>query len=300
MTNILTFIECRFTELEGAYSPNTLKSYYADARAFVDWCETNSFIPFPLASATLRDYIDSRDQIYTYITMRRRISALRRVNSILGYVDVSRTEEVYLAMRRLKRNSFHMQRQAAGINAGLLTEMIQAQPETLNGIRNRALLSLGYDFLARRSELVALRVSDIQFEADGSLRGIIRRSKSDPFGRGRLVFGSKRSAELLKHWLKLKPKTIDPIFCAVMHGTCIDRALCDRSVSEIIKRSTLKVRDCKTPNVRDVSGHSLRVGAAQDLLSSGRDIAAIMRAGGWSNTAIVSRYLRLAEQNIWS
>ena len=45
-------------KLEGAYAPNTLKSYYADARAFVDWCAERNIEPFPIASETLRAYIE--------------------------------------------------------------------------------------------------------------------------------------------------------------------------------------------------------------------------------------------------
>ena len=47
------------------------------------------------------------------------------------------------------------------------------------------------------------------------------------------------------------------------------------------------------------SGHSMRVGAAQDLLARGFDIAAIMRAGGWKSVDTVSRYLEQSHQNVW-
>ena len=46
-------------------------------------------------------------------------------------------------------------------------------------------------------------------------------------------------------------------------------------------------------------GHSLRVGAAQDLLCAGYDAAAIMRAGGWKSINILGRYLEMAEHNVW-
>ena len=49
----------------------------------------------------------------------------------------------------------------------------------------------------------------------------------------------------------------------------------------------------------EIAGHSLRVGAAQDLLIKGYDLAAIMRAGGWSDPSTVSRYLRFSQHNIW-
>ena len=177
--------------------------------------------------------------------------------------------------------------------------MIEAQPDTMAGVRNRALLSLGYDFLARRSELIAIKTDDIQFTPDGALTGLIRKSKTDQYGNGRLVYGSERSAKLVRKWLRLKPKKIKPIFCAINHGKCVDRAICDRNANDIIKRSLVRVEHCARPSDLEVSGHSLRVGAAQDLLVRGYDLAAIMRAGGWSDPTTVSRYLRYSQHNIW-
>ena len=299
MVNISTNIEHVLQRLTGAYAPNTLRSYYADAKSFVDWCEERNTQPFPLMSDTVRCFIEHLQVNYSYNTIRRRLSALRRLNGLLGFEEQTFTEEVYLAIRKLKRSKCLEQRQAVGINEELLIKMIEAQPETLVGNRNRLLLSLGYDFLARRSELVAICNTDLTFTADGALKGIIRLSKTDQYGRGRLVFGSERSAKLLKKWLKLKPKETQPVFCAINHGRCLDRAICDRQVNEIIKQALVKVKGYPRPSDLEVSGHSLRVGAAQDLLIKGNDIAAIMRAGGWSEPSTVSRYLRFAQHNIW-
>ena len=286
-------------KLEGAYAPNTLKSYYADARAFVDWCDERNVEPFPIASETLCEYIEYLQLDAAYSSIRRRVSSLTRLNRMLGFEDQTQTEEVYLAIRRLKRSKCLEQKQAVGINHDILVKMIAAQPNTLAGTRNRALLSLGYDFLARRSELVAIRSNDLEFTPDGALKGMIRKSKTDQYGKGRLVFGSERSAKLVRKWLRLKPKEIQPVFCAINHGKCEDRAICDRNVNDIIKRSVIKVKRCERPSDLEVSGHSLRVGAAQDLLIRGYDLAAIMRAGGWSDPSTVSRYLRFSQHNIW-
>ena len=288
-----------FSKLAGAYAPNTLKSYYADARSFVDWCNQRKVQPFPLTSETLCYFIESLKTDYSYSSIRRRISALRRLNKLLGFEDQTHTEEVYIAIRRLKRTKCLEQRQAAGINHDILIRMINAQPDTLAGTRNRALLSLGYDFLARRSELVAMQNKDLKFTTDGALTGLIRKSKTDQYGRGRLVFGSDRSAKLVRRWLRLKPKEIAPLFCAINHGRFLDRPICDRNVNDIIKRGVIKVKGCDRPSDLEVSGHSLRVGAAQDLLIKGYDLAAIMRAGGWSDPSTVSRYLRFSQHNIW-
>jgi integrase/recombinase XerD len=295
----MVLIRMRLNELEGAYAPNTLRSYYADAKSFVDWCELTKTKPFPLMSDTIRNFIEHMQLNYSYSTIRRRLSALRRLNGLMGFEDQTFTEDVYLAIRKLKRAKSTEQRQALGINEDLLAKMISAQPDTLVGKRNKLLLSLGYDFLARRSELVAIRSEDLTFTPDGALKGIIRRSKTDQFGHGRLVFGSERSAKLLKKWLRLKPKEIQPVFCAIKHGRCLDRAICDRQVNEIIKQGLVRVKRYPRPSDLEVSGHSLRVGAAQDLLIKGHDMAAIMRAGGWTEPSTVARYLRFAQHNIW-
>ena len=127
-------------KLEGAYAPNTLRSYYADARAFVDWCGERNVDPFPIASETLCTYIEYLQVNAAYSSIRRRISSLRRLNRMLGFEDQTQTEEVYLAIRRLKRSKCLEQRQAVGINHDILIKMIAVQPDTLAGTRNRALL----------------------------------------------------------------------------------------------------------------------------------------------------------------
>jgi integrase/recombinase XerD len=183
--------------------------------------------PFPLTSSGIREYIETMAIDYSYASIRRRLSCLRRINKLLRHQDHTQTEEIYLTIRSLKRSKCLEQQQAVGINHDLLTKMIDAQPDSFAGIRNKALLSLGYDFLARRSEMVALRTSDLEFTKDSALKGIIRKSKTDQYGRGRLVFGSERSATLLRGWFRKKPKEIEAVFCALNHGQCLDRPICD-------------------------------------------------------------------------
>ena len=298
MTHITINLSSAFKRLEGAYAPNTIKSYYADVTQFVDWCDAKDFSAFPLDDKVLVEFIEAHQFIVKYATVRRKLAALRRINSLLGYPDVAHSQEFHLTLRRMRRGQSAERRQARGINEDLLLRMIAAQPRTLTGTRNRALLSLGYDFLARRSELTALEVGDIKFSEGGGLRAVIRRSKGDPFGRGRLVYGSRRSAKHLRAWLKCLPEGGGLIFRAVGGGKVLDRPLCGRSVSDIVKLSVVKARGPR-PRECEVSGHSLRVGAAQDLLIRGHDIATIMRAGGWDSVRVVSNYLRLAEHNIW-
>jgi hypothetical protein len=47
--------------------------------------------------------------------------------------------------------------------------------------------------------------------------------------------------------------------------------------------------------VADISGHSMRVGAAQDLMADGLGILPIMQAGGWKSTNVIGRYVEHVE-----
>ena len=83
-------------------------------------------------------------------------------------------EDVYIAIPRLKRVQCMQQRQAARINNDILVKITGALPNTLTGTQNKAHLSMGYDFLAHHSELVALQSSGLTLTKDGSLIDITR------------------------------------------------------------------------------------------------------------------------------
>ena len=53
----LSQIDEVLSRLDGAYAPNTLKSFYADSRAFVDWCSAENHTAFPLTSNAIRAYV---------------------------------------------------------------------------------------------------------------------------------------------------------------------------------------------------------------------------------------------------
>lgn len=79
----------------------------------------------------------------------------------------------------------------------------------------------------------------------------------------------------------------------------IDRCLETTTVRRVIKEAARRC-DLRAEHVESFSGHSMRVGAAQDLLTRGFDTAAIMRAGGWKSVNVLARYLEKAEQNVWA
>lgn len=288
-----------FKRLEGAYAPSTMKSYVTDVEIFVGWCLEQAVAPFPASVKTVCRFLEDQAPGKAPSTVRRRLYAIRKAHRLLGLDDPTWDEDINLTYRRINRAKLSRPKQAKGMTRDYLERFLAVQPDTPWGIRNKAMLSLGYDLLTRRSELVALTINDIEFRSDGTLRVLVRRSKADPFGLGRTAFSSKRSVHLTRTWLDWRGPDIVPLFCPIYQGVAVGRHLGTTTVKRMIKTAARNA-GVVPKEVGDFSGHSMRVGAAQDLLCAGHATAAIMRAGGWKSINVLARYLEYAEHNVWT
>jgi integrase/recombinase XerD len=288
-----------FKRLEGAYAPATMRSYHADVEVFEKWCVTKGIDrPFPASVETVCRFLEDQGERKAPSTVQRRLYAIRKVHRLLRMPDPTYDEEINLTFRRVRRANAVRPRQAKGLTRQYLDRFLESEPESPWGLRNRAMLSLGYELLTRRSELIALRNSDITLRDDGTLRVLIRRGKADPFGVGRVAFTSVRTAELVRQWLDYRGQDIEWLFCPIYQGKVIDRCLETTTVKRVVKEAAKRC-ELRPDEVASFSGHSMRVGAAQDLLRRGFDTAAIMRAGGWKSVNVLARYLEKAEHNVW-
>lgn len=142
-----------FQRLEGAYAPATMRSYYSDVEAFEVWCHAEGETPFPADVETVCRFLEDQGREKMPSTVRRRLYAIRKVHRLLRLPDPTYDEDINLTMRRVKRAKPIRPRQAKGLTSSYLARFIASEPNTLWGLRNRALLSLGYELMTRRSEL---------------------------------------------------------------------------------------------------------------------------------------------------
>ena len=247
---------------------------------------------------TVVAFLEDQANFCAVSTIRQRLYAIRKIHHLLNLTDPTLAEDINLAIRRIRRSKFERPKQAKALNRDHKDKFLHAQPRTPWGLRNKAIIALGYDLLARRSELVAIKTTDIEFRGDGSARAIIRRSKADQFGTGRFAFTSVETANLLTEWLHWRGDTVEYLFCPIYQGKPVNRSLNSTTVKRVIKNSA-KLAGFDEGEVAAFSGHSMRVGAAQDLLCAGHGTAAIMRAGGWKSLNVLARYLEYAEHNVW-
>ena len=285
-----------FKRLEGAYSPNTLRSYLACFRSFEDWACERGYTPLPARPSLVAAYVQTSSPELSPATLRNRICAIRKVHALLRYDDPTGDELVNLAIRRARRSMTARPRQARGITPETLKKMIKAQPDNVTGARNAALIQVGYEILARRSELTALKLDDVTFLDDGTAKIIVRRGKVDPFGSGRSGHLSRETASQLQKWLRYHNSNSEWLFQPVYRKVSIPRSISYTTVKRVILNSLVA---SGVDDVGAYSSHSLRVGAAQELLRRGHSTSTIMRAGGWKSVNVLARYLEEAEVNVW-
>ena len=245
--------------------------------------------PLPAAPETVAEFVAARAATHAPASIRRCVAAISRIHQMFGESDPGKTEPVRMAVRRLLRARGQRQRQAAGLRSELRDRLIAACENDLRGKRDRALVSVGYDTLCRRSELVALLAEDVALSADGSGTVLVRRSKADQVGEGRLAYLSARSVKFLSDWLQASGITGGTLFRGVRAERVSERGLDGSSVSRIIKELARAAK--VAPEIAaQLSGHSFRVGAALDMTESGIDLIPIMHAGGWKSPVMVGRY----------
>jgi site-specific recombinase XerD len=276
--------------MAGAYSDNTIRSYCTDFSIFESWCTQEHRTALPAAPETVADFLRAQSKSATPATISRRRAAIAKIHRLLKLESPASAEVVTLATRSVFRQKGRRQKQALGLTAVIKQRLIAACPGDPRGLRDRALIATGYDTLCRRSELVALQIGDLAISSDGSGTILVRKSKADQFGHGRLAYLSPEAIMHLTRWLDAAALTQGPFFRRALGTHPWQRALHSSAVAGIVK---LRAEEAGLDSalVSKLSGHSMRVGAAQDMAAAGIDLGAIMHAGGWKSPEMVMRYI---------
>lgn len=280
------------------YSENTRRAYRADWRQFRGWCERNGRVALPAEPETIAGYVDSVTDVYKPATITRRVGTVGIVHKHAGLANPARTRAVEIALKRMHRKRGRRQGQALAITFERRQQMLSAVGgRRLKMLRDKALLSTAYDVGCRRSELVSIRIEDLDRAADGSATVLLRKTKTDQEGSGSVKYIAPDTLANIDAWLDAAGIEDGPLFRSVRASGKIGPSLWDGAVSRIFKQlSALAGHEADA--VKATSGHSTRVGMAQDMAAAGIDLASIMQAGSWKTPTMVARYIeRLAAKN---
>ena len=273
----------------GAFSENTERALRSDLAIFAAWCAACARRALPAGPETVAAFVDAMAEARAPATVRRYVTSISIAHRIAGCADAAKSESVRLALKRMDRSKGRRQDQATGLTWPLRNRLLDAAGERLIDDRNRALLAVAYDTLLRRSELSALLVPDLLEEIDGDATLLVRRSKTDQEGEGETVWVAPDSVALVRTWLSRAGIAGGFLFRSVAKGGRAGGALPPGQVPRIFK-AMARAAGLPPDVVDGLSGHSTRVGATQDMIGAGIELPAILLAGRWKSTAMVSRY----------
>src|ERR1700691_1851325 len=187
---------------EGAYSANTLRAQKADGAIFQAFCESREESYLPADPKTIRAFIEDRVKVGKKpATVKRYVATIARVHIAAGLLNPCSSEAVRLGLKKMGRETSARQDQAHPLGWKDIKEFIASAGEGPRADRERAMLCVAYETLARRGELVGLEVRDIDFHPNGTGQALIRRGKTDAVGQGRVAYLSRETVKWLKVWL---------------------------------------------------------------------------------------------------
>jgi len=285
-----------FSKIEDAYAPNTIRAYRADFLEFIQFCEDRGMPAIPATHESVALYIDTNvDKGCSINFIKRKVSAIGSIHKFSRLPNPVKDIDVQLALRRMARKNGRINKQAYGLNKKLFEDLMQATGSDIFGKRDRALLQLGYASLSRRHELVQLMVEDIKPNEDGSVLLHQRGSKTDTERRGRWIYLSPDVWIHIKAWIEAADIRSGPILRGIKrNGQVMSEAYGPGAINRTYKRLARKA-GFDEALVRELSSHSTRVGAAQELLRTGASLLQVMQRGGWGLPQSVLKYVKNAD-----
>jgi site-specific recombinase XerD len=291
----LTEIANRASEFSRqAKASNTIRAYRADWSHFDFWCKGHGQASLPASQDCVALYVADLATTHKAASITRRLSAISQAHQLGGFDSPTKSAKVRLVMAGIRRTMGTAADAKTPVLVEDLKRMVARLPENLLGIRDRALLLVGFCGAFRRSELVALDVADASFTREGLVL-TIRRSKTDQEAEGRKIgvpYGSNPDTcpiRALQGWLETSGITEGPIFRPVdRHGKMASARLSARSVAGVVKRRVAAVGLDAT----EFAGHSLRSGLCTSAAMAGASERAIMNQSGHHSLVTLRRYIR--------
>ena len=291
-----------------SYSSNTQRALAADWRAWRSWCSTSGRHAFPAAPRDLVDYVlahsppferdasgalamnleTATSNIRRASTVTRWLASLSTLHRLANCQDPTRDEDVKAARRSVARGRLAPE-QKAPLRWSDVQNALASLGNDLRDLRAKALIAVAYSTLARRAELIALRLQDVTFDTEGEGTVTLKTKGGDH--KERYLAPEARTA--LENWLNGAGIKEGSVFRRLeSHGRIGDRTITPAEVARIFKRIATLIGLDPTRPISRISAHSTRIGAAQDLTAAGAGLPEIMVAGGWKSPQMPAHYAR--------
>lgn len=281
-------------------SPATIRAYRREWNHFCHWCGDHGLIALPATPEIVAMYVADCASKCAVSTITRRLTAITKAHHTAGHTDSPSTTKhsiVGETMKGIRRAVGTAQHGKDPLLTSEIRRIVVHCPENLLGLRERALVLVGYSGAFRRSEISGIDVEHITLSDEGIVVDLPR-SKTDQEGAGRKVgipWGANPvtcPVRNLGMWLRKSRIVKGPVFREVdRHGNVSNTRLHPDSIGKLLKRAAARAG----LSVDGISGHSLRAGHATQALRNGVSESKIMRQTGHKSTAMVRRYIRIGQ-----
>ena len=280
--------------IRASKAENTLRGYNADWRDFCGWTEAHGISPLPATPEAVAAYIAECASHLKPGTIQRRLNAIAEAHKAARLDSPTHAGIVKNTIKGIRRTLGTAPGQKAATLTDDIRAMVGAADAGIIGIRDRALILLGFAGAFRRSELVGLDVEDCVFGKDG-LTVTLRRSKMDQEGVGRKIgipYGSNPETcpvRTMQAWIEQAAITAGSVFRSInRHGHIKTGRLSGIDVARVVK----KLVDRAGLDASKYAGHSLRAGHATSAAIAGSSERYIMAQTGHKSVQMLRRYIR--------
>jgi len=269
-------------------SENSQTAFKSDMSIFIQWCKKNSYCALPVNPIVLRRFMYEESNEKAPTTIERRLSTICKLHQVIGIKSPRSEPEISSAMKNIWEISEHEIRQAQPFRMeklNLLPSVIDRRK--IRDVRDIAITLLAYSTLLRRSEMARIKIEDLDMESgmDGTVKvGKIKSAKGTR--EVHYAYISPVAMIWIKEWIRISGAENGILFRTVNKWNSAGRnGISGCAIAESINRMGRLI------NVElNFTGHSTRVGAAQDLVANGIETTKAMQAGRWKDTKTFLRY----------
>ena len=276
----------------GIRAPRTLAGYASDWKSFTAWCSRAEQVALPAAVETVLQYLtDLLRQGRRVTTATRHASGIAHAHRAAGLLSPcgSEVRQLLLGAQRLRGEQ---PQQKTPIGLADLRQMCARLGQDPKGVRNRAVLLVGFATALRRSNLCALDLADVRFEQEGIIVRV-RREKQDQLGRGRDIGVPRGHAgtcpvAALRAWLGIRGDLAGPLFSRLHGSKPTGQRLHPNRIGAIVKAAVQSIG----LDPAGFAGHSLRAGFVTEAGERGAGELLIAAQTGHRSMSVLRLYFR--------
>ena len=281
----------RYVESGLRGAANTIRAYGGDWKRFTAWCALHSLGSLPAPVEALAGFLtELADAGKKVATIQRHAAAIAKAHELAGLDSPTADKKVKVLLKGIAREKKTRIKQAAAFSLASFKQTIRSiDVTTPTGLRNRALLLLGFTGAFRRSELEALNIEDLAFDEEG-LVASLDKSKTNQLGHAeeKAIFYSPELAvcpiRSLQAWLRVLGRTEGPVFVSLRKNQQLT-----------MRRMTTKYINLITQQYlgSNYTAHSLRASFVTVSKLNGADDSKVMNQTKHKTSAMIRRYTRL-------